>query len=101
MGALASGNYQAGTLTTFNIDNDALMELPTVYGPADLPTANEYTQAQTFKVIITHEGTHGLGADHTMDSTDLMYANTTGLDRDGNLSADAKRDLDIFNGRTP
>jgi hypothetical protein len=96
---IAGGNYQAGNLGTYDIDMDGLIELPTLFGPADLTTAKEYSQPHVFKTIITHEAIHGLGVGHTQVATDLMFANVNELDKDWNLSPDALRDLDIFNGR--
>jgi hypothetical protein len=96
---IAVGNYQAGDSTTYDIDMDGLIELPTLFGPEDLATAKEYTQAHTFKTILTHEAIHGLGVGHTQVATDLMFANVNELDKDKTLSPDAIRDLDIFNGR--
>jgi hypothetical protein len=96
---IATGNYLAGELSTYDIDQDGLIEMPTLFGPDDLATSKEYSKPQVFKVITTHEAIHGLGAGHTQESTCLMFANVNELDKDGNLSSDAKRDLDIFNGR--
>jgi hypothetical protein len=96
---IAGGNYLAGELSTFDIDQDGLIEMPALFGPDDLPTAKEYSKPHVFKVIITHEAIHGLGVGHTQESTCLMFGNVNELDKDDNLSSDAKRDLDIFNGR--
>jgi hypothetical protein len=96
---IADGNYQAGDSSTYDIDMDGLIELPTLFSPDDLATAKEYTQPHTFKTILTHEAIHGLGVGHTQVATDLMFSNVNELDKDGNLSPDAIRDLDLFNGR--
>jgi hypothetical protein len=97
--SIAAGNYEAGNSSTYDIDMDGLIELPTLFGPDDLATAKEYTQPHTFKTILTHEAIHGLGVGHTQVGTCLMFANVNELDKDGILSPDAIRDLDIFNGR--
>jgi hypothetical protein len=96
---IASGDYLAGELSTFDIDNDDRIEMPTLFSPSDLPNAKEYSRAHVFKVITTHEAIHGLGSGHTQDSDCLMFRNVNELDKDNNLSPDARRDLDIFNGR--
>jgi hypothetical protein len=96
---IAAGNYEAGDASTYDIDMDGLIELPTIFGPDDLINAKEYTRAHTFKTILTHEAVHGLGAGHTQVPTCLMFANVNELDKDINLSSDAIRDLDLFNGR--
>jgi hypothetical protein len=96
---IATGNYLAGELSTFDIDQDNLVEMPPLFGPDDLPTAKEYSKPHVFKVIATHEAIHGLGAGHTQEAECLMFANVNELDKDDYLSSDAKRDLDIFNGR--
>jgi hypothetical protein len=96
---IATGNYLAGELSTFDIDQDGLIEMPPLTGPDELPTAKEYSEPHVFKVITTHEAIHGLGVGHTQEAECLMYVNVNELDKDDYLSSDAKRDLDIFNGR--
>jgi hypothetical protein len=96
---IASGNYLAGELSTFDIDNDDRIEMPTLFSSSGLPNAKEYSRPHVYKVITTHEAIHGLGSGHTQDSDCLMFRNVNELDKDNNLSPDARRDLDIFNGR--
>jgi hypothetical protein len=84
-------------LTVFDVNNNGKVELPLVSSPAGVNAAFEYTKAQVLKHTISHEVLHSLGADHTQDSTDVMYQYSNNWSRDGHLSDVAKAALKVHN----
>jgi hypothetical protein len=84
-------------LTVFDANNNGKVELPLVSSPMAVNPAFEYTKAQVLKHTISHEVLHSLGADHTQDSTDVMYQYSNNWSRDGHLSDVAKAALKVHN----
>jgi hypothetical protein len=85
------------TLTSFDVDNDGLVELPAVSEAAQIDPRFEYTKAQVLKHTISHELGHALGMTHNTDAACLMFKDSPNWSRDGCLSLDSKAQMQIHN----
>ena len=93
---VVSGSYNQ-QLTAFDIDNNALVELPLASDPNSIDRNYEYTKAQVLKHTITHEMGHAVGMSHNSDSTCVMYEYSNNWSRDGKFSNYATVQKSIHN----
>ena len=93
---LVAGSYNQ-QLTAFDINNNALVELPMASDPNNIDTNYEYTRAQVLKHTITHEMGHAVGMSHNSDSTCVMYMYSNNWSRDGRFSNTAVGQIRIHN----
>jgi hypothetical protein len=93
---LVPGSYNQ-TVTTFDINNNGVVELPVSSDPNNINTTYEYTKAQVLKHTITHEMGHAVGMLHNSDSTCVMYQYSNNWSRDGHFSNTAIAQMRIHN----
>jgi hypothetical protein len=87
----------AGGRTTFDMDNDNMVELPVVASVDQILSDFEYTMPQVLKHTITHEMGHAVGMSHNQVDTALMFVDTNNWSRDHLFSDDSKAEIQIIN----
>jgi hypothetical protein len=92
-------------LSPFDVDQDDLL-LPAGQGNHGLeqpgvaavgPNVWEYSRAQVFKHVLTHEIGHAVGITHLNDPTGVMFNTTNNWLRDGHFSDVADESIQIHN----
>lgn len=91
---LSAGSYLED-LTVFDIDNNDLVELPTVPDIGSIGVEN--TEAQVLKFTISHEIGHSVGCIHNGVASAMMYVPPPSWVRDHVFSEDSKALILIHN----